>query len=434
MSYSSPKGLFDVIPQEIVIEEAWKEVHRWQYLEKQLHKIAKIYGFQEIRTPIFERTNLFLRTSGETSDIVSKEMYQFKDKKDRSLTLRPEGTAPVIRAFIENHFEQLGSFHKLYYIGPFFRYNRPQKGRFRQFHQFGVEVIGGSPPEQDAEIIQMLWMIYQTLGLKDITLCINSIGDNTTRTKYRSLLKQYLQPNYEKLSAEGKLTFQKNPLRLLDAKNANDAALLQNIPSIQDVLTQEAQDHFDQVLSFLRMLQIPYTISPKLVRGLDYYNHTVFEFMTHSLGSQSSIGSGGRYDGLLEFLGGTHLPSTGFALGIERVLQLMELQKCFFPERNSLFFYLLPLHEEGKQFLIPILFKLRALGIQTDMNFKIEKKIQKGLQQANRFHTQYCLIVGEEELENDRLQIKKMKNGEITIVSKKRLIQHMQILWQSHGF
>lgn len=433
MSYSSPKGLFDVIPQEIAIEEAWKEVHRWQYLEQQLHKVAKIYGFQEIRTPIFEMSNLFLRTSGETSDIVSKEMYQFEDKGHRSLALRPEGTAPVIRAFIENHFEQLGSFHKLYYIGPFFRYNRPQKGRFRQFHQFGVEVIGGSPPEQDAEIIEMLWMIYQTLGLKNITLCINSIGDNVTRIKYRSILKQYIQPNYAKLSTEGQLTFQKNPLRLLDTKNVNDAALLQNIPSILDFLTPEAKHHFDRVLSLLHVLQIPYTITPKLVRGLDYYNHTVFEFMTSSLGAQSSIGSGGRYDGLLEFLGGNNLPSTGFALGIERVLQLMELEKCIFPKKNSLFFYLLPLHEESKQFLIPILFKLRALGIQTDMNFKLQK-IQKGLQQANRFHTEYCLIVGEEELQSDRLQIKKMKNGEITIVSKKRLIQHMQILWQSHDF
>lgn len=433
MSYSSPKGLFDILPQEISIEESWKEVHRWQYLEQQLHTIAKIYGFQEIRTPIFEMSNLFLRTSGETSDIVSKEMYQFEDKGNRSLALRPEGTAPVIRAFIEHHLEQLGNFHKLYYIGPFFRYNRPQRGRFRQFHQFGVEVIGGSPPEQDAEIIQMLWMIYQTLGIKNITLCINSIGDNATRIKYRSLLKQHLQPNYTKLSAEGQLSFQKNPLRLLDTKNPNDAALLQKLPSILDFLTPESKNHFDQVISLLNMLQIPYTIAPQLVRGLDYYNHTVFEFMTSALGAQSSIGSGGRYDGLLEFLGGSNLPSTGFALGIERVLQLMELEKCAFPKKDFIFFYLLPLHEESKQFLIPILFKLREMGIQTDMNYKLQK-IQKGLQQANRFHAEYCLIVGEEELQNDRLQIKKMKNGEITIVSKKRLIEHMQILWQSHEF
>lgn len=431
MSYSSPKGLFDILPQEISTEESWKGVHRWQYLEQQLHKIAKIYGFQEIRTPIFEMSNLFFRTSGETSDIVSKEMYQFEDKGNRSLALRPEGTAPIIRAFIEHHLEQLGNFHKLYYIGPFFRYNRPQKGRFRQFHQFGVEVIGGSPPEQDAEIIQMLWMIYQTLGLKNITLCINSIGDSTTRSKYRSLLKQHLQPNYAKLSPEGQISLQKNPLRLLDTKNPNDAALLHNLPSILDFLTPDAKNHFDQVTCLLKMLHIPYTIAPQLVRGLDYYNHTVFEFVTDSLGAQSSIGSGGRYDGLLEFLGGTNLPSTGFALGIERVLQLMELQNCVFPKKSSIFFYLLPLHEESKKFLISILFTLRQKGIQTDMNFKLQK-IQKGLQQANRFQAEYCLIVGEEELESDRLQIKKMKNGEITIVSKKRLIEHMQILWESH--
>lgn len=431
MSYSSPKGLFDILPQEISTAESWKETHRWHYLEKQLHRIAKIYGFQEIRTPIFEMVNLFLRTSGETSDIVSKEMYQFEDKSGRKLALRPEGTAPVIRAFIEHHLEQLGNFHKLYYIGPFFRYNRPQKGRFRQFHQFGVEVIGGSPPEQDAEIIQMLWMIYQTLGLKNITLCINSIGDSTTRSKYRSLLKQHLQPSYTKLSPEGQLSLQKNPLRLLDTKNPNDAALLQNLPSILDFLTPEATSHFDQVTSLLKMLQIPYTITPQLVRGLDYYNHTVFEFITDSLGAQSSIGSGGRYDGLLQFLGGTNLPSTGFALGIERVLQLMELENCVFPKKDFIFFYLLPLHEESKQFLVPILFKLREIGIQTDMNFKLQK-IQKGIQQANRFHARYCLIVGEEELQSDRLQIKKMQNGEITIVSKKRLIEHMQILWESH--
>ncbi len=430
MSYSSPKGLFDILPYQ-PSDESWKETYRWHYLETRLHKIAKIYGFQEIRTPIFEMCGLFLRTSGETSDIVSKEIYEFKDKSGRLLALRPEGTAPIMRAFVEHHLEQVGNFHKFYYLGPFFRYNRPQKGRYRQFHQFGVEVIGGSPPEQDVEIIHMSWMIYQILGLKKITLCINSIGDNSTRTKYQSLLQQHLQGNYKKLSPEGQLCLQKNPLRLLDTKNPSDAALLENLPSILDFLTPEAKSHFEQVICLLNMLHIPHTISPKLVRGLDYYNHTVFEFITDGLGAQSSIGGGGRYDGLLQFLGGANLPSTGFSLGIERVLQLMELEGCFSPQKNSIFFYLLPLYEEGKNFLISILFKLRGLGIQADMNFKLQK-IQKGLKQANRFHAQYCLIVGEEELQSDRLQIKKMKNGEITIVSKKRLIEHMQILWKSH--
>ncbi len=421
MKYTIPKGVFDILPLEKSAEDAWRTSDRWQYVEEMMRKVAHDYGYKEIRTPIFEHTDLFTRGVGESSDIVSKEMYTFLDRADRSLSLRPEGTASVMRAFVEKHLSQMPGTHKFFYIGPMFRYERPQAGRFRQHHQFGAEAVGIGLPEQDVEIIDLLCELYRRLGLKNLIVNLNSIGDEETRTTYRKALSQYLQPHFEKLSADSKARFSKNILRVLDSKDPTDQTILQHAPSILTLLSQEAKEHFTRVQQLLDKLKIQYVLNPKLVRGLDYYNKTVFEITSGELGAQNSIGGGGRFDGLLSLLGGPNLPAVGFATGIERLLQTMEGQKAAFPSPPHPLIFLVALGETAKDYCLELLFKLRHAGIAAEMDLQ-SKKVGAALQLADQLKATYTVVIGDEELSKGHIKLKEMKTRLETSLALKELV------------
>jgi histidyl-tRNA synthetase len=407
MEYTIPKGLFDILPYEPKEEDRWRTSDRWQYVEGIIRKTAEDYGFQEIRTPMFERTELFVRGVGESSDIVSKEMYTFLDKAERSMTLRPEGTASVMRAYVEKHLNHMPGLSKFYYIGPMFRYERPQAGRYRQHHQFGAEAIGVGRPEQDVELIDLLCELYRRLGLKKLVVHINSVGDEASRSAYREALSTFLQPHFEALSEDSKIRFTKNILRILDSKDPNDKKLLEGAPSLADYLTEEARSHFEKVQELLKINGIAYVIDPKLVRGLDYYNKTVFEVMSEGLGAHNTIGGGGRYDGLLMALGGPALPSVGFATGIERILQTMEHEKVTFPVASHPDLFFVPMGEKALEVCLQKALQLRHLGWNVELDLS-GKKIQHGLQLASTLRATYCVVLGDEELAKEEIEVKEM--------------------------
>lgn len=409
MSIPIPPGVFDIVPYA---KETWRGSHLWGYVESVIRDLARDYGYHEIRTPLFERTELFQRGVGETSDIVSKEMYTFTDKGGRSLSLRPEGTAPAIRAIIEHRLDQGMPIPKVFYIGPMFRYERSQAGRYRQHHQFGVEALGNGSPEQDAEVIDLLWTLYQRLGLKNLELRLNSIGDTECRLTYRRALQDYLQNSFEQLSEDSKNRFNTNPLRILDSKDLNDQKLLENAPSILDFLKPECRDHFQKVQQLLTQLNIPFVITPTLVRGLDYYNRTVFEVVAGDLGAQNSIGGGGRYDGLIKLLGGPDLPAMGFGTGIERIIQTLLKQEIATPAVEKPVLFLIPLGEEARKTCFTILHQLRQDRIPTQMDFS-GRKLNKVMQTANEAGAQYVIVLGENELREGMVDLKEMATGEV---------------------
>ncbi|NGX40365.1 MAG: Histidine--tRNA ligase [Candidatus Anoxychlamydiales bacterium] len=409
MKYQIPKGLFDILPNA---KESFKEVNRWQYLESIINKLAIDYNFEEIRVPIFEKTELFLRGVGATSDIASKELYTFLDKAKRSMSLRPEGTASVMRAFIENNLSQEKKFHKLYYMGPMFRYDRPQKGRYRQHHQLGVEIIGDKSFEIDAEVIDMLVTLFKRLELKNLKLLINSIGDLETRTNYKKALLDFLKPNFENLSEESKARFDKNPMRILDSKDERDKKILKEAPSILDFLSDAAKKHFENLLNLLDKLDIKYEVDSKLVRGLDYYDDTVFEVVSEKLGgAQNSLGGGGRYNSLLKSLGGPDLPGIGFACGLERILQTMIEEEVYFPEKEGPFLYIIPIGEDAKDFAILLAKDLRHHKISVDIDLNA-KKIQKSLSLADKLNAKNALILADDEMQKKVASFKNLDKRE----------------------
>jgi len=413
-------GVFDIVPQES--QEPWRASHLWSYLESEIRKIAKEYGFQEIRTPIFERTELFCRSVGEATDIVSKEMYTFIDKGNRSMTLRPEGTAPVMRSFVENQMHQTAPLHKLYYIGPMFRYERTQAGRYRQFHQFGAEVIGNSSPEQDVELIDMLYTLYTRLGIKNLQVSINSIGDVESRKTYRNALVEYLNQHQNDLSPDSKIRLESNPMRILDSKDPKDREIIAKAPSILDYLNEECQKHFQAVQNYLNQLSIPFTINTSLVRGLDYYNKTVFEIVANELGAQNSVAGGGCYDGLIKTLGGPDLPATGFAIGMERVIQTMLKQNVKVPPPYTPEVFIIAMGDEAKSDCFMILHQLRAYGISAQMDFS-NKKLNKLMQYANQIQAVHVVVIGENELKTGEVELKEMSTGEKRTLPLKHLAQ-----------
>lgn len=417
MSINIPPGVFDILPKS---KEAWRSTHIWQYVEEQIRKIAKEYGYQEIRTPIFERTELFCRGVGETSDIVSKEMYTFQDKGDRSMTLRPEGTAPVIRSFIENQLYNDLPINKLFYIAPMFRYERTQAGRYRQHHQFGVEAIGNGSPEQDVEIIDMLYTLYCRLGLKNLGVFINSIGDVPSRLAYRQALKDYLQNHFPELSADSQKRFETNPLRILDSKDLKDREIIAHAPNLLDYLNEECVDHFEKVKKLLDLLKIPYQVNPQLVRGLDYYTKTVFEVVAGELGAQNSIGGGGRFDGLIKTLGGPDLPTVGFGTGLERIIQTMLKQECPIPEISRPLLFLIALDDASKEVCFSLLHEIRNNGILAQMDFS-NKKLNKVMQYANEINAVFVVVIGANELQNQEIIVKEMSTGHQTKLPLDRL-------------
>lgn len=423
MKYPIPPGVFDIIP--IDKQDTWKSSYLWAYIENIIRKTAKDYGYHEIRTPLFERTELFQRSVGDTSDIVSKEMYTFDDRGGRSLSLRPEGTAPVMRAFIEGQLHQTAPLQKLFYIAPMFRYERAQAGRYRQHHQFGAEAIGNGSPEQDAELIDLLYTLYQRLGLRNLTLYINSIGDTASRQAFRQALKDYLTPYTSLLSPDSQTRLELNPLRILDSKDPKDREIVAHAPSILDFLSEEAHAHFEELKRLLTLLRIPYQVNPFLVRGLDYYNKTVFEVVAGELGAQNSIGGGGRYDGLLSTLGGPDLPSIGFGTGIERILQTIINQKVFLPAPYHPTLFLVALGEKAKSACFELLHTLRQEGIPSEMDFS-NKKVGKSLQYADQIGATYVAVIGDQELEGQELELKEMSTGNKIKVHLSALVEKLK--------
>lgn len=415
MKYTLPKGVFDILPKESDSKDAWKESHRWNYVEQIIRKCAADYGYQEIRTPLFEHSELFIRSVGESTDIVSKEMYTFLDKGGRSLSLRPEGTVGTIRAFIEHQLYLKGCY-KYFYIGSMFRYERPQKGRYREHHQFGIEALGQNHPAQDVEVIDMVYELYRRLGLKNIQVMLNTVGDETTRNNYKAALRNYLSSYESQLSEESQIRLQKNILRILDSKSEVDQKILENAPSILEFLSPEAASHFSQVQFLLQQQSIPFIINSKLVRGLDYYQKTVFEITSTGLGTQNSIGGGGRYDGLIYNLGGPDLPSIGFATGIERLLQVMQNENFVFPLQPHPTLFFIPLGEKAFNRCFNLLCYLRHQGFSVEMDLS-NKTIQHGLQNASSKNAVYVAVIGDQELESGQFQLKNLASRQSQTLS-----------------
>lgn len=410
MNIKAPPGVFDILPNDS--KDPWKQSHLWAYIERVIRQTAREFGFQEIRTPILEKTELFQRGVGETSDIVSKEMYTFEDRGGRSLSMRPEGTAPTIRSYVENSLAHQSPIHKFFYIGPMFRYERSQAGRYRQHHQFGAEVIGTQSPEQDAEVIDLLYTTYRRLGLKNLKVMINSLGDKDCRLRFREALKEHFGKVKDQLSEDSQHRLEKNPLRILDSKSPQDQEFIKEAPSIIDYLSEETRAHFEQVQEYLSLLDIPFQINPHLVRGLDYYNRTVFEVAAEELGAQNSIGGGGRYDTLIKELGGPDQPALGFGTGIERIIQTMLKQEAPLPEPYKPTLFLIPLGDEAKKACFKVLHDLREKHIDVQMDFT-GRKLGKVMNYANQIGAKFVAVVGDQELETETVELKNMETGDV---------------------
>lgn len=392
-----PKGTKDVLPEES---------YKWQYVEKTARDTAKLFGASEIRTPTFEHTEVFSRGVGDSTDIVNKEMYTFLDKGDRSITLKPEGTAGVARAFNEHGLSNSALPQKLYYITPCFRYERPQAGRLREFHQFGIEFLGSYSPDIDAEVILLAKTFLDKLKISGYTLFINSIGCKTCRKEYNEALKNYFKDNYDNLCPLCKERFEKNPLRLLDCKNDECKKIGANAPSILDYLCEDCSNHFEKVKKYLTSVGVNFEVDDKIVRGLDYYTKTVFEFVSTDIGAQGTICGGGRYDGLIEQLGGPKMPGIGFAVGIERLLMLMERNGVNL-NKEAITLYLAPMDENAKEKAFELVNELRRLGVACDFDH-MDRGIKSQFKYADKIGAKYVGVIGSTEMEKGVVRVKNM--------------------------
>jgi len=415
-----PKGTQDLLPGT---------VEQWQYLEATIRCVCRDYGYEEIRTPMFEATELFQRGVGQTTDIVKKEMYTFLDKGDRSMTLRPELTASVCRAYVENKLYGQPQPVKLYYMGPMFRYERPQSGRFRQFHQFGVEVLGADQPVVDAEVISLVWNLYQRLGLTQLEVHVNSVGCPTCRAKHRAQLQEFLATRRNELCNDCQERFERNPLRILDCKNPSCQELTTGAPTTRDTLCEDCSTHFERVLVLLGLAGVVYRVNPRLVRGLDYYTKTAFEVMVEEIGAQSAICGGGRYDGLVEEIGGPPTPGIGFAMGLERVLAALQVQNKLPEEKPGLFAMLIALGEKAQNEGFALLSVLRSQGLPVSMDL-LGRSLKTQLKAANRQGAQFALILGEEELEQNVLLLRDLTLGEQIEVPLGEVVEELKKKYQ----
>ncbi len=392
--------------QDILPEDAYK----WNYMESAIRRLCSCYGYGEIRTPMFEATELFQRGIGDTTDVVTKEMYTFTDRGGRSITLRPENTASAVRAYLEHKLYGDQQVHKLFYIGSMFRYDRPQAGRYREFHQFGVEVLGADSPAADAEVISLAYTLFQKLGLKDLVLHVNSIGCGKCRPVYRQKLIEYFREREETLCDTCKDRLEKNPLRVLDCKEEGCRAAAAGAPKITDYLCEECQAKFDALKRYLTALGISYELDPQLVRGLDYYTNTAFEIQYTPLGAQSAICGGGRYDGLVEEIGGPHTPSVGFAVGLERLLLALEMQHLIPEPAKPRHVYIAALGEAAVAEGVKIQQALRGEGVRADMDLQ-GRSLKGQMKQAGRSGADYTVIIGDNELASGSAVVKSMAEG-----------------------
>lgn len=413
MKINAPRGTNDILPPLSL---------KWQYIEEKARDLMARYNYQEIRTPIFEYTELFQRGIGETTDVVEKEMYTFTDKRGRSITLRPEGTAGIVRAYLENKLYGQMQPLKLYYIGPMFRYERPQAGRFRQFHQFGVEVFGSNDPALDAEVIVLGVNYLKELGLENLDIYINSIGCPDCRKEYFKDLQEYFNQYRQELCEDCQSRIDRNPMRVLDCKVDNSKEIISNAPSILDYLCADCQEHFARVKDYLSVLGLDYTIDARMVRGLDYYTNTVFEIKYSGLGAQDTILAGGRYNGLAEEIGGKSIPGIGFAAGMERLLLTLEKEKVDLPESSELDIYLVTIGEEARKEAIKLLYQLRNKGYRVETDY-LERGMKSQLKAADRLMVKYAIILGDDELAQGKAIIKNMQTGEQEEIALEKILE-----------
>jgi histidyl-tRNA synthetase len=395
-------GTKDILPADIP---------RWKYLEENVERIFTSFNYKEIRTPIFEETTVFARGIGEETDIVGKEMYTFTDRSDTSLTLKPEMTAAVVRAYNEHSLGAQQPLVKLFYLSPMFRQERPQAGRFRQFHQFGAEAIGSKSPLLDAEMIQMSYGILRSLGLKNLTVNINSLGTPETRENYKKLLKKFLEDKKNKLSEDSRRRFETNILRIFDSKVESDQKIIKDAPKLIDHLDEESKTDFEIVKDQLKKSNIPFKIDPILVRGLDYYTKLTFEIDSGSVGAQTALVGGGRYDLLIETLGGKPTPATGFAAGIERILLACENEKSFTVPEPSIDVYLVRIGDELESFVNEIATKLRKENLSIDFDY-LQRSVKAQMREANKMNAKYVLFIGGDEYKEGMIKMKNMSSGE----------------------
>ena len=416
MKLQKPKGTQDILPADSA---------KWQYVENVARETFKKYNYGEIRTPMFEHYEVISRSVGDTTDIVTKEMYDFHDKGDRHITLRPEGTAPVVRSYVENKLfaPEVQKPVKVYYIGSMFRYERPQAGRLREFHQLGVECFGSKNPATDVETIAMAYQLFNTLGIKDVTLHLNSLGNTESRLAYRQALIDYLTPMRESLSKDSQRRLDENPLRVLDSKEKEDKVAVENAPSILDYLNEESQAHFDEVRTMLDSLNIPYVIDTNMVRGLDYYNHTIFEFITTIDKSELTICAGGRYDSLVEYFGGPETAGFGFGLGLERLLLVLDKQGIELPVEESLDVYIAVLGSGANGKALELVQAIRYQGFKAERDY-LGRKIKAQFKSADTFKAKTVITLGESEVESGQVNVKNNATREEVTVSFEELTKN----------
>lgn len=408
-----PKGTKDMLPAD---------AYKWHYVENKARETAALFGFHEIRTPMFEHTELFLRGVGETTDIVTKEMYTFNDKGNRSMTLRPEGTAGVARAFIENGLAQEIMPMKAYYLASVFRYERPQNGRLREHHQFGVELFGSECAAADVEVISLAYTFLKSAGLTELTLNINSIGCPECRAKYNAALKKYIGDNLDKMCAQCRDRFDRNPLRILDCKEEKCKAVTAGAPRILDYLCDDCAKHFEEVKRRLSALKIPYVVNAGIVRGLDYYTRTVFEFISDAIGAQGTVCGGGRYNNLVEEVGGKPTPAVGFGLGLERLLMVLEnTGKLNAPEERS-DLYVASMGERAGKYVPVLAAQLRAQGVRTEFDISA-RGLKAQMKYADKSGARYVVVIGDDELDAGKVSVKDMASGDSVVCDLDRLAE-----------
>jgi histidyl-tRNA synthetase len=422
MKYKRLKGTQDILPDMI---------SQWQYIEKTIRQCMDLFNFKEMRTPVFELTEVFARGIGQLTDIVSKEMYTFQDKGKKSITLKPEMTAPVMRAYIENNMNNIAPLNKIYYISPLFRQENPQAGRQRQFHQFGAEAIGSDAPELDMELIMLVMYIYNQLGISNLSLKLNSVGDPESREIYVKELKNYFKPLLKQYCHDCNTRYKSNPLRILDCKNKVCIELNKNAPKMMDFLNERSNAHFEKVQLLLKDNDINFEIEPYLVRGLDYYTDTVFEITSEHLGSQDAICGGGRYDLLAEQFGATPTPGIGFASGIERLLRVMKAQDKLQKDENPLDVYICTMGENASYISMKWLYKLRNLGFRVDRDF-LNRSVKSQMRDAHRQSAKMVFLVGDTEIENKSFSVKDMESGTQSEINFKDIEKYLRSYLKTH--
>ena len=417
MLTKAPRGTKDIIP---------KDAYKWNYVENKFREICSLFGYEEMRTPIFEHTELFKRSVGDTTDIVQKEMYSFTDKGERDITLKPEGTAGVVRAFIENKLYADTQPTKLFYITPCFRYERPQAGRQRQFHQFGIEALGSDKPSLDAEVIALAVQFFNEVGLKDLAVSINSVGCPTCRAEYNAKLKEYLDAKSDVLCETCLDRKDKNPMRVIDCKNPNCKENLNDIPFMVDHICDDCKDHFEKLQSYLKEMDINFVVDRSIVRGLDYYKKTAFEIISNDIGSQSTVCGGGRYDGLVEQLGGPKgVSGIGFGLGVERLLLTMENNNIEIENPYATDIFIVTIGDEAKTKSFKLLKDLRTNHISAE-NDHLDRSVKAQFKYSDKINAKFTIVIGDDELANDTATLKNMSTSEQTTIKLSEIVKELK--------